>query len=37
VPVSSEFRHIEVVFTTDAPEKIHRQVLAALLDIHVGG
>jgi hypothetical protein len=32
-----EFRYIEVVFTTDARGKIHRQFVAALLDIHVVG
>jgi hypothetical protein len=37
VLVAPEFRYIEVVFTTDARGKIHRQFVAALLDIHVVG
>jgi len=37
VLVGPEFRYIEVVFTTDARGKIHRQFFAALLDIHVVG
>jgi hypothetical protein len=37
VLVAPEFRYIEVVFTTDARGKIHRQFFAALLDIHVVG
>jgi hypothetical protein len=37
VLVAPEFRYIEVVFTTDARGKIHRQFFATLLDIHVVG
>jgi len=32
-----KFYDIEIVFTTDARGQFHRQLLAALLDLHVVG